>query len=67
MGAAPAQAYADNRLFDVLYADDTLLLGSAAADVEAFGQALEKIGATYGMSLHWGKTQVLSICTNCPV
>jgi hypothetical protein len=52
-----------DRLFDILYADDTLLLGTAAGDVEAYAKAVETAGAWYGMSLHWGKTQAMSICT----
>ena len=63
LAPSSAQAYSDSRLFDVLYADDTLLLGSTAADVEALASAVEKVGTTYGMSLHWGKTQALSVCT----
>jgi hypothetical protein len=63
LGKAPSQAYKDNHLFDVLYADDTLLLGMDAANVQALAEAVEQIGGTYGMALHWGKTQALSICT----
>jgi len=47
-----------------LYADDTLLLGSNPTHVEAFAQAVERAGATYGMTLHWGKTQALSVGTS---
>jgi len=64
LGTSAAQAYRDSRLFDVLYADDTLLLGLTAADVEALAAAVESIGTTYGMTLHWGKTQALSVCTD---
>jgi len=63
LGPSSALAYSDSRLFDVLYADDTLLIGSTAADVEALALAVERIGTSYGMSLHWGKTQALSVCT----
>ena len=55
LAQGPALAYADKRLFDVLYADDTLLLGSSAPDGEAFAGEVEKIRGTYGMSLHLGK------------
>ena len=50
-------------LFDLLYADDTLLLGCDAACVETFAQAVEQAGASYGMTLHWGKTQAMSVGT----
>jgi hypothetical protein len=51
-------------LYDVLYADDTLIIGANAEDVEELAAAIEQAGAQYGMSLHWGKTQGLSVCTN---
>ena len=63
LASAPSEAYKDGRLYDVLYADDTLLLGTSAKDVEAFAASIERIGGTYGMMLHWNKTQALSICT----
>ena len=52
-----------NLLFDLLYADDTLLVGCDARLVETFALAVERAGATYGMTLHWGKTQALSVGT----
>ena len=48
-------------LFDILYADDTLLVGCRASGVEEYAQVVEQVGRTYGMTLHWGKTQVLSV------
>jgi len=43
-----------NLLFDLLYTDRL---------VETFALAVERAGATYGMTLHWGKTQALSVGT----
>ena len=54
---------AQNVLFDILYADDTMILGTNSAHVEEFAAAIEQAGKHYGMSLHWGKTQALSIGT----
>ena len=51
-------------LSDLLYADDTLVIGESARLVEEYGAAIERAGASYGMALHWGKTQALSICTS---
>ena len=51
-------------LYDVLYADDTLIIGANAEDVEELAAAIEQAGAQYGMSFQWGKTQGLSVCTN---
>ena len=39
------------------------MIGESADLVAEYGQAVEKAGATNGMSLHRGKTQALSICT----
>ena len=63
LGRAPSDAYRDGSLYDVLYADDTLILGSCARNVEALATSVEKVGGTYGMTLHWAKTQALSVCT----
>ena len=63
LGPSTSQAFCNSQLFDVLYADDTLLLGAAAADVEALAAAVERVGSTFGMTLHWGKTQAMSVCT----
>ena len=51
------------RLCDVLYADDTLLISTDTVHIEELARAIERAGAQYGMSLHWGKTQALSACT----
>ena len=59
--AAAVEACHFDRLYDILYADDTLLLGVDAKCVDALAAAVEDAGAQYGLSLHWGKTQALSI------
>ena len=53
-GECALQARSKGELYDVLYADDTLLLGRRAGDVEALARAVERAGAEYGMALHWG-------------
>ena len=58
---AAAEAYKAGRLYDLLYADDTLILGTNAQDIGQFAAVIERMGANYGMSLHWGKTQALPI------
>jgi len=63
LGRAPADAYRDGSLYDVLYADDTLILGSGASNVEALATSVEKVGGAYGMTLHCTKTQAFSVCT----
>ena len=63
LGPLAQQAIKKGSLWDLLYADDTIVIGESADLVAEYSQAIEKAGATYGMSLHWGKTQALSICT----
>ena len=48
-------------LAELLYADDTLLMGVNAASVERFMKAVSEAGAAYGLSLHWGKLQLLQV------
>ena len=59
-----ASAASSGRLYDLVYADDTLIIGTAAADVQELAKAVEAAGAEYGMSLHWGKVQAMPVCTN---
>ena len=56
-------ALEDGSLSELLYADDTLVMGESASLVSEYGAAIEQAGAAYGMSLHWGKTQAMSVCT----
>ena len=48
-------------LAELLYADDTLLLGVNGKSVENFLRAVSDAGAAYGLSLHWGKLQLMRI------
>ena len=43
---------------------DTLIVGNGVAHVEELARAVERAGSNYGMKLHWGKTQALSIGTS---
>ena len=54
-------------LADLLYADDTLLLGVNGKSVENFLRAVSDAGAAYGLSLHWGKLQLMRIRCSDPV
>jgi hypothetical protein len=64
LGETSSQAYNKGALYDILYADDTLLIGTSATNVAEFAEMVEKTGAQYGMTLHWGKTQAMSMGTN---
>ena len=64
LGRDSASAAERGSLFDILHADDTLLVGDQAAHVEELARAVEHVGAKFGMELHWGKTQALSVATD---
>jgi hypothetical protein len=64
LGEETLQESYSGRLYDILYADDTLLLGVNARHVEELADAVERTGLQYGLTLHWGKTQALSINAN---
>ena len=53
-----------HRLFDISYADDTLICGACPASVEEYAAAVEKAGSEFGLCLHWGKTQALAVCAD---
>jgi hypothetical protein len=40
------------QLFDIVYADDTMILGSSGVFVEEYACAVELAGADFGMKLH---------------
>ena len=60
---SPAAKAAHERgdLADLVYADDTLLLGSSTCFLEEFLRAVGTAGRTLGMELHDGKFQLLQI------
>ena len=64
LGTDASDALKAGVLYDLLYADDTLIMGSQAKHVEELARAVEASGAQYGMTLHWGKTHALSVCTD---
>lgn len=48
-------------LAELLYADDTLLLGVSAASVERFLKTVSDARARYGLEMHWGKLQLMQV------
>jgi len=61
LSASARDAMSKGLLFDILYADDTLICGQRAQHVEEYAQAVERAGGNYGMKLHWGKTQAMCV------
>jgi len=58
------EAIGQHSLYDILYADDTIILGTSAPCVTEIAEAIERAGRQFGMTLHWGKTQALSVCAD---
>lgn len=54
-------------LTELLYADDTLLLSGCADSLEHFLAAVSQEGSKYGLSLHWGKLQLLKVRADEPL
>ena len=44
---------------ELLYADDTLLISVNGKSVQRYLAAVSEAGGAYGLSLHWGKLQLL--------
>ena len=63
-GPLARQANRDDLLYDILYADDTLILGTSACYIEELAKAVETVGSNYGLTLHWGKIQALTFGTD---
>ena len=54
-------AYDRGDLADVVYADDTLLLGANAKHIEVFLRAVAAAGRAHGLELHEDKFQLLQV------
>ena len=61
LGPEATAAYNKGDLSDIVYADDTLLLGVCPHLVNEYLQAVYQAGRRYGMELHWDKFQVLPV------
>jgi len=60
LNATASAQYSKGDLADVLYADDTLLLGISDEHLEEFLRAVYEAGKRYGMELHFGKFQLIT-------
>ena len=61
LGPGARRAYDQGDFADVVYADDTLLMGGDDQHLNEYLHAVATAGGKYGMELHWGKFQVLAI------
>jgi len=60
LGPSAARLYATGDLADLVYADDTLIIGVDRLHIEEYLQAVYVAGQRYGMELHFGKFQLIS-------
>ena len=56
-------AFRNGDLEDILFADDTLLIGRRGKHVEEYMAAVEKRGLDYGLQVHWGKVHFVPVNT----
>lgn len=61
LSAGARASYEKGALTDLIYADDTLLIGTNSEYVNEFLHAVCLAGHSIGMELHWGKFQLLSV------
>ena len=59
-----SEAYLRGDLSDIVYADDTLLIGVSDKHLSEYLNAVKLAGDLYGMQLHMGKLQLLPIQCN---
>ena len=64
LGARDQELLSTRRLAELLYADDTLLLGVSANSSESCLAAVNAEGGKCGLELHWGKLQLMQIRCN---
>ena len=67
LSPAARESYNKGNLADIVYADDTLLLGVSASFVTEFIESVETAGKQYGLELHYGKLQLLQVNSHSPV
>jgi len=63
LGEGASAQYACGDLADLVYADDTLLIGINEDRVQEYLAAVYEAGRRYGMELHFGKFQLISTTT----
>ena len=63
LGTDAREEYRKGNLSDLVYADDTLLMGVSDVSLAGYLSAVYTAGRQYGMELHWGKFQLVS--TSC--
>ena len=61
LGPTDKDLYDREDLSELLYADDTLIIGTNGDSISRYLAAISQAGALYGMELHLGKFQLLRV------
>ena len=61
LGAEAREAAVEHKLYEILYADDTIIIGVDHSHVQELATAIGHAGSHFGMTLHWGKTQTMAV------
>ena len=51
----------DDEIHELVYADDTLLLGTSTDQLQKYLQCIAYVGQNYGLALNWKKVDQMSI------
>jgi len=62
--AAVQHTFSTGSLSILLYADDTLLLGTSESSLQQLLDAIAAVGLRYGMELHYSKFQLMQVGKN---
>ena len=62
LGPDARSAFARGDLADLAFADDTLLMGVSSTHLGEYLDAVAAAGRRFGMELHYGKLQLISVC-----
>ncbi len=51
----------DLPIFNLLYADDTFLIGTCNSCLQKYMSIIEELGGEYGLQLYWKKVEALPV------
>ena len=64
LGTDAWQSCCRDDLSDVLFADDTLLISASPEHLTEYMREITFCGSQFGLQVHWGKVQLLKICSD---
>ena len=61
LSVSEQESFKDSGLATILYADDTLLVGTSQSQLQGLLDAVATVGARFGLELHWDKLQLVQV------